>query len=957
MNITEIEHKNEVGAARPLHSPIQQPDSINLYNENKVENLNELKQSVSSNRYINTPSENKYEFTEAMRREGINCLIEIVADGNLRRFSPDGKNNKNGWYVFFGNGGAFGDWSKGIDEKWSINTDNMSPSERNKINRQIRDAQKTAAEEQLRRHNESACKALSDWNSFSTDGESAYLMRKQVGAFGVRYGSDSFGKFISVPVKDVDGKLWSHQKVYDQKIQNMNTDKLFLKGGRKNGCFHVIGSLEGATTVYVGEGYSTCASIHMAMNKPVIMVFDSGNIDSVVASIKGKHPSLKIVICGDEDQWKEYNTGRKKAEEAAHKYGCSVVFPTFQNTETKPTDFNDLHCLDGLDEVKKQLEAYESSIGNDNSIVIHSKIHPPLPYGFRYSPDGLASIEYQTPDEKWKWMCSNLVVTAKTRDENDDNYGRLLEFTNSDGVTKEWVIPMEDLSGNGEDIRKILLNKGVNINTVCEARNRFNAYISLSNPTEKATCVKTAGWFKGQYVLPDKVYGKQNSERVVLQSRENSQKITRSGSLEEWQSNVGKYIHGNPTLCLAVGAQFAAVFLHLLNEENFIIHIGGGSTSGKTTALHVARSIFGNEINSWRTTDNAAEILARKANDSSLLLDELGEIDAKAADNMAYMLGNGSGKARLNKRGDARPITKFRTIVISTGEVGLESKLADMGKSKRAGQSVRFIEIQSDAECGHGIYKNLHGFNSGEELSSHLKQAVGLYSGTPMDEFLTQLTESPEKRECFLKNIEKLSREFEEKFISPDANPQTTRVFRKFARSAAAIELARYMNIVPRHPEELDQNEPKLGLLSESINECFQSWAKNSGCEKSHELTEIIKNMRSLIDSEKHRFKIHPTSNPDINEYEAPETDNGRAIPNQAGYRIWENGRWNYYIYKRVFYKEVLCGKSHRIWLKTLGEEGEIRRGTGVENTIPFRPRGEASDRFIVISNKDNESS
>lgn len=49
------------------------------------------------------------------------------------------------------------------------------------------------------------------------------------------------------------------------------------------------------------------------------------------------------------------NTGRQKAEEAAQKYGCSVVFPQFKNTDTKPTDFNDLHLLEGLDTVKEQI--------------------------------------------------------------------------------------------------------------------------------------------------------------------------------------------------------------------------------------------------------------------------------------------------------------------------------------------------------------------------------------------------------------------------------------------------------------------------------------------------------------------------------------------------------------------------------------------------------------------------
>ena len=63
------------------------------------------------------------------------------------------------------------------------------------------------------------------------------------------------------------------------------------------------------------------------------------------------------MIAGDNDCWKAVNTGREKAEEAARKYGCSVIFPTFKNTETKPTDFNDLHVLEGIEEVKRQINS------------------------------------------------------------------------------------------------------------------------------------------------------------------------------------------------------------------------------------------------------------------------------------------------------------------------------------------------------------------------------------------------------------------------------------------------------------------------------------------------------------------------------------------------------------------------------------------------------------------------
>ncbi|MDD2840554.1 MAG: AAA family ATPase, partial [Rickettsiales bacterium] len=49
------------------------------------------------------------------------------------------------------------------------------------------------------------------------------------------------------------------------------------------------------------------------------------------------------------------NTGITKANAVVEKYNCSVIFPVFKNEENEPTDWNDLHVLEGIEEVKKQL--------------------------------------------------------------------------------------------------------------------------------------------------------------------------------------------------------------------------------------------------------------------------------------------------------------------------------------------------------------------------------------------------------------------------------------------------------------------------------------------------------------------------------------------------------------------------------------------------------------------------
>ncbi len=151
-------------------------------------------------------------------------------------------------------------------------------------------------------------------------------------------------------MRDIDGKLWSLQSVAP------DDTKRFLPGGRKKGCFHHIGILEDGKPIVIVEGYATGASIHMATQQATVIAFDAYNLKPVVEELKKVYPNSPLIIAGDDDYWKQANVGRQKAEEAARKYACSVVFPKFKDLNTKPTDFNDLHVLEGLEVVKTQIE-------------------------------------------------------------------------------------------------------------------------------------------------------------------------------------------------------------------------------------------------------------------------------------------------------------------------------------------------------------------------------------------------------------------------------------------------------------------------------------------------------------------------------------------------------------------------------------------------------------------------
>ena len=324
------------------------------------------------------------EFREAMIQAGFIPPKEIIADGKFHSFSSAYKTkpNQDCRYIFHSTYGYFCDWSKDIEVRWSILNHpkiKLAASQWPEIQKGIEEQDLYLKEEETKRHNDIAQTAQSAWAKLSDTGTSTYLERKQVKAYDIRFGNN----YIAIPLYGIDGKIWNLQRIFDEPLKELDTNKIFMKGGRKKGCFCIISSIVENELIYVCEGYATGSSIHMATGKAVVVAFDCHNLESVIAVLKTRYPNSDITICGDDDRWKHNvgNIGRKKADLVGKKYDCRVTYPTFQHTDTKPTDFNDLHCLEGLEEVKKQLELAEQEDEWSEPLPIKNELLPvePLP--------------------------------------------------------------------------------------------------------------------------------------------------------------------------------------------------------------------------------------------------------------------------------------------------------------------------------------------------------------------------------------------------------------------------------------------------------------------------------------------------------------------------------------------------------------------------------------------------
>jgi uncharacterized protein (DUF927 family) len=255
-----------------------------------------------------------------------------------------------------------------------------------------------------------------------------------------------------------------------------------------------------------------------------------------------------------------------------------------------------------------------------------------------------------------------------------------------------------------------------------KARTQFNSFLLQVRSPNRARATQRVGWHGNSFVLPDDCFGADQRDMLLLQSATAHEHAFRQNSdLKGWQDNVARYAIGNSRLVVALSAAFAGPLIGPCSAEGGGLHFRGASSTGKSTALLMAGSVWGGGevtgfVRSWRATANGLEGVALGHSDTLLCLDELSQLPAKDAGEAAYMLGNGSGKSRSSRDGSARRAAKWRVMFLSSGEIGLADKVAEDGRGRRlaAGQQVRIVDIPADAGAGMGMFEKLHGFESHE---------------------------------------------------------------------------------------------------------------------------------------------------------------------------------------------------------------------------------------------------
>lgn len=287
----------------------------------------------------------------------------------------------------------------------------------------------------------------------------------------------------------------------------------------------------------------------------------------------------------------------------------------------------------------------------------------------------------------------------------------------------------------------------VNDNNSKDLVEYFDHYLSQIK-IERSLKAERLGWINGRFIHPlDSgdvlIVPPSNGDRQIIEA------FQKKGTLETWKKEVFDRIKGHPKVLFLIFSSLASVILKDIEVESFIVDLSGSTSQGKTTALQVARTVWGTKglVNEWNATRVSVERKAAFYNSFPLYMDDTRKADERILQSIVYQFSGGKSKGRGSLTGQ-QDETTWNNILISTGEVSL----ADFAE-KAGGAVARIIPLVDEP------------FDQIEYLFFHkIYEAIGASYGAPGLEFIKKWKK---RKKEFIPNFKNV-REFYAKKSSGD---------------------------------------------------------------------------------------------------------------------------------------------------------------------------------------------
>ena len=767
--------------------------------------------------------------------------------------------------------------------------------------RQLERAVKAWREDLLRKDKEEADKAAvraqEEWARLRPlKAVCGYLTAKGLSdVYGLRGTADS----IAVPLRNEEGELRAIQTIAQD---GDGFKKLFTAGAQMKGLFFEFpDGTDGTGSVCIGEGLATVGTVVDAMGWHGLAALTCGNLDAVVGIARRRWPDRQIIVLADNDAfWNddaggprphrkgerrpdEDNVGVVKARAAAQRHGVKVVVPPLVGG--KCTDFNDLFLRSGGGEaVTAALAAAQYVPGC------------PCPAGYALLTDGehpgLYAEQPTKAGPETVRLGPPLLVEGHVRGTDGTGWGILVSWQDPDGGGHRICLSRADMSSRDRVWLTAIVDGGYQADT--GHASALLRYLELCSPARRFLAPTRTGWLNDRlesFVLPGRIVGTPAGvdPADVAYAGGASAMFRHAGTLEEWQQHVAALASGNLKMEFCLCAAFAGPLLHVAGVKNSGFHIVGPSSTGKTTHLHLANSVWDSydSMGTWKSTDNGKESEAAFRNDTLICLDEINEANAKTIGSVVYMLGNGQGKTRSKKDGGLREQKKFRLVFFSSGEVSLESIITSAGGQHQAGMDVRAVPVPLDK----ADVKDMHGFGSSRGLCDAVQAGTRRHFGTAGPAFVERLLPVLRDAEHELRpllrreGLQAVSADIisEAGYDMDTSDPQIQRISEAFALVCVAGLLAVEFEVLPKSIN-----------IRDACIKVFKECVEFRGGTSSQEESKIVESTTTFLISNSNSMFSYVDSNGNITE---------NAISrSMAGFKKYVDGVLHYYVLPKIMH-------------------------------------------------------
>ncbi len=340
-----------------------------------------------------------------------------------------------------------------------------------------------------------------------------------------------------------------------------------------------------------------------------------------------------------------------------------------------------------------------------------------VPTGWKVSmKQGIQKVVRGTNSDELLVVCICPIVITKRLENFDDGTEKIELSFFRDGHWKRLVAPRSSVFNRNSIIKYADSGLPVSSKNAADIVAYLSDYENANlNVIPLVKSISRVGWLDSSSFFPyiknkDIIFESEHKEAMRI-----AESMIPKGDFETWLKSA-KLLRDNLFGRFLLASSFASPMLEILKHRVFFVHIWNDSKSGKTAAIKMAISVWGDParlMGSFNATNVGLERMACILKHIPFAIDELQVLNSRklSVENIIYSLANGFGRLRGSKDGTIQETLSWRNNVITSGEQPMTKE------NSNDGAMTRVLELYGkpcdNAEYAHQFHlisENNYGF-------------------------------------------------------------------------------------------------------------------------------------------------------------------------------------------------------------------------------------------------------